>query len=306
MGTNDRKRRWPLAAALLLALAVPGYYALVLHSPASGAPFALDLAQLRALAESVPGAKPAEIRYEQVVTLTFSEAMIVAGASWRKSPMPIYSYQLVYPDRTLIVDTAMARGTAQPEFLVAAYDDAAYARMNAALEKAAQIVTHEHMDHIGGVAAHPKLAQLLPALRLTREQLDNPKGMAPASLPEEAMRGYAPLRYDGLLPIAPGVVLVKAPGHTPGSQMVYVRRADGRELLFLGDVSWRLRNVELERERPLFMTLLIGEDRQAVLGQFAALHGLMRGAPAVRLVPGHDGPVVESLEAEGLLEKGFM
>src|SRR6185436_13319202 len=107
-----------------------------------------------------------------------------------------------------------------------------------------------------------------------------------------------PLRYDDLLAIAPGVVLIKAPGHTPGSQMVFVQLADGRELLFLGDVSWRLQNIADVRERPLFMTLVIGEDRDAVIGEFQALHQLMEAEPSIKLVPGHDGPAIQALAGQ--------
>lgn len=289
----------------LVAIGAPAYYALVRHSPAPTNEFDLDLTGIRALA-GAPGAGPTEIRYEEVLALRFSEAMLMAGDPWKPTPMSVYSYQLVYPDRTVIVDTALAKADGKPEFLGLHYDDAAYQRMNAAMLRAARIViTHEHMDHIGGVAAHPQLAELRPALRLTAEQLANPAGMAPVEMPSEPMLGYEPLRYERLHALAPGVVLIKAPGHTPGSQMVYVRRADGRELLFLGDVSWRLRNIEHVRERPLFMTLLIGENRQQVLAQFQALHALARSEPGVALIPGHDGPAVSTLAAEGLLTAGF-
>jgi len=299
------KRRW-LWIGVVLAAGVAGYYALVLHSPAPQSEFALDLAQVRALADSVPGEKAGAVHYEEVLAMRFYEAMVMAGDPWKETPMPVYSYQLVFPDRTLIVDTAVARADVKPEFIGLHYDEAAYQRMNAAMAKAAQIlVTHEHMDHIGGIAAHPQLAQLRPALRLTAEQLANSAGMAPVKMPAEPLQGYEPLRYGGLLAIAPGVVLIKAPGHTPGSQMVYVKRADGRELLFLGDVSWRTRNIEFVRERPLLMTLLIGEKRQPVLAQFKALKALRRAEPGLAMVPGHDGPAVAALEGAGLLDKGF-
>ena len=44
--------------------------------------------------------------------------------------------------------------------------------------------------------------------------------------------------------VAPGVVVIPAPSHTLGSQMVFVKLADGREFLFAGDIatmasSWR-------------------------------------------------------------------
>lgn len=300
----SRRLLWTVAS--IGVIGAVAYYPLVRHSPQPTAVFELDMARIRALADSLPGQGPVTVRYEDVAAMRFSEAMLMAGDPWKETPMPVYSYQLVYPDRTVIIDTALARADAKPEFIGLRYDEIAYRRMTDAMAQASLIVvTHEHMDHIGGVAAHPELARLQPALRLTVEQLGNPKGMAPVKLPAQALADYQPLRYDHLHALAPGVVLIKAPGHTPGSQMVYVRRADGRELLFLGDVSWRNRNIEHVRERPLFMTLLIGEDRGAVLAQFRALHDLRRAEPGLAFVPGHDGVALQALAAAGLLQAGF-
>jgi glyoxylase-like metal-dependent hydrolase (beta-lactamase superfamily II) len=299
-----RRTVWTLG--VVAALAAIGYYPLVMHSPEPQATYALDLQRARALASSLPGDPPVEIRFEHVMTMTFAEAMVMAGAPWKKTPMTVYSYQVVYPQSTLIIDTAMARGQMKPDAIVGEFDEAAYRRMNTAMENASDIVvTHEHADHIGGIAAHPNLAFIFPKARLTAEQLGNKRGMAPITLPAEILQNYQPLKYEGMTALAPGVVLIRAPGHTPGSQIVYVRRADGREVLFLGDVSWRLVNIERIRERPLFMTLLIGEDRQQVLAQFRTLHDLREREPQIAQVPGHDRAAVQALAAQGVLVAGF-
>lgn len=303
---NRGLRRLLTGLVVLVVLGGPAYFALLVQSPAPGAKFPLSLAGIRALAASLPGDKPIAVHYEDVMTWKLPEAVMVAGDSWRGFRMHAYSYQLVFPAQTIIVDAALHRSQHPADFMVEAFDEAAFDRMTQAMDRADQIViTHEHMDHIGGIAAHPRLAQLLPAVKLTAEQFANPRGMQPVKLPADAMTGYQPLRYDNLLALAPGVVLIKAPGHTPGSQMVYVQRADGRELLFLGDVCWRLRNVELVRERPLLMTTLIGEDRAAVLAQFQALHEMHEREPGVALVPGHEPAVIDTLAAAGLLQARF-
>jgi glyoxylase-like metal-dependent hydrolase (beta-lactamase superfamily II) len=100
-------------------------------------------------------------------------------------------------------------------------------------------------------------------------------------------------------------VLIKAPGHTPGSQIVFVQTANGNEYLFLGDVAWHWRNVELVRERPRFVAMIAQMDRDALFWQLQELKRLSSAEPNIRLIPGHDGPPVAALIKEGRFVEGF-
>jgi glyoxylase-like metal-dependent hydrolase (beta-lactamase superfamily II) len=299
-------RRTLVTLAVLLVLAGGAYYWLFVesHMP-SDASFALDIDRVRALSAAVAGDKPSAIEVEQVAVFTFPAAGIVAGDGFEGRQLPVYSYRLVYPDGSIIVDTALDRAIGGSQ--LTSFDDAAYGRMQAAMSAARQIViTHEHMDHIGGLTTHSDLATVLPKARLTGAQLSDPAKSLPARFPNGALDGYQPLEYDRYHAIAPGVVLIESAGHTPGSQMVYVQTASGAELLLIGDVAWHFRNIQLQRERARLMTLVfLKEDRTAVFGQLAALKRLHEAQPNVRIVPGHDGPVIDALVAAGVVKRGF-
>jgi len=299
-------RRILITLGVLLVLAGVAYYWLLVesHIP-SDASYTLDIERVRAALATVPGDKPGSIEVEQVGVFTFPATGVVAGDGWNGVPLPVFCYRLIYPDSTIIVDTGLTQSMGGS--LLTSFDAAAFGRVEAAMSTAAQIViTHEHMDHIGGLTAHSDLKAVLPGTRLTREQLSEPERSLPAKFPEHALDGYQPLVYDQYQAIAPGVVLIKAPGHTPGSQIVYVQTASGAELLLIGDVAWHFRNIELQRERARLMTMLfIKEDRKAVFGELVALKRLHEAQPAIHIVPGHDGPVVDSLVAAGVLKRGF-
>ena len=297
---------------VLVIISIPAYWWLAMesHLPSS-AHYSIDMTAVRRLADAGVADLPAAIRVETIGHFLVPEIIVIAGGGWQKLDMPVSAYEIVYKDHTVIVDSAFNADVAK-EMGADVFDDAAYARLGAALAAAQLIiVTHEHPDHVGGLLAQPNLKDLMGRARLTQVQVTELKKaireaqFSKLNVSSTVFDGYQGIDDEPYQTIAPGVVLIKAPGHTPGSQMVYVKRADGQEILFLGDVAWQMRNIDKVRERARLATWLSDEDREAVMGEFVELHRLHSAEPNLNMMPGHDSAELTRFLKAGLLTKGF-
>ena len=114
-------------------------------------------------------------------------------------------------------------------------------------------------------------------------QLESAKWHAGLLLSTDAGSGAAPHA------LAPGVVAIPAPSHTPRSQMFYVRLASGAEYLFAGDVAPLALSWQGQRGRArLVSDWLLPEDRHAVFAWLRTIRALKQEAPGLHVVPGYD------------------
>lgn len=293
--------RYRIAIGALLATSV-------LSGPcklgAQGAPFSDSLLpNVRRAAAFVPGDLPQAIRVVLLNPFRRTLSSMVEGGSADTVAAAYPVFQIKYSRGWLIVDVALDK-----EFVPNSrtFSDEDYNRIQLALRDARLVVvTHEHHDHVAGVLRSPYLAQVQQHTLLTKSQLrtlnehpNNPKIKTDSATAAK----YLSVEYDVLMPLAPGVVLIKAPGHTPGSQMVYVRTASGQEVLLAGDVAWHMSGISTLHQKPLATSQSLGEDRDAIAPE---LQWLQRVSGTVHVVVSHDVARIDELTKRGVLLSGF-
>lgn len=277
------------------------------------------LAQPGALDElrrAATGTGPREIRVGIVGRTEMRAWLNTAWGGLDREPRVFISLQLLYPDGHVMIDAPFGAAT-QREVLGddASFDAEQFARMQAALASAMSIfLTHVHRDHLGGLRDAPDPRSLLARTSVTPEQkagLRRKGEIAPGD------RGTLPfdvasfdevhvLDFERLAQVAPGVVAVKSPGHTPGHLLFYVRTADLREILYVGDLVWSSRNLETARSRPRVVSqFFLHEDAPAVADELRALITFAELHPEVEILVSHDADLLERQIDLGVVEEGL-
>jgi len=264
----------------------------------------LSIAKLRQVATMVPGGRPLRINVVKFAESRRTKNFSINGAPPEPSVQARTAFQIVYSDGTIMVDSGMdqqvhkffGRGTEEP------YDSAANQQVQRALRSARSIVvTHEHGDHVAGVLRTDFLDEIAPKTILTRTQvatLENNPQMPEIKLTPEMARRYNVIDYDSYFPFAPGVALMKAAGHTPGSQMVYVALQSGAEYLLIGDSAWHMDGVRLIKTKDANW---IKEDDEALVAQLRWLNGLDKTEKNLHIVVSHDDEQRKDYIQRGLL-----
>jgi N-acyl homoserine lactone hydrolase len=146
--------------------------------------------------------------------------------------LPVYVHVIDHPDARVLVDTGMTElhplvADMDPRLTpLSAQADVDLAGIDVVIN------THLHYDHCGGnhlFSGRPIYVQ--------RRELDDARTLDDYTIREwvEAPGAqYVPV--DGELEVLPGLRLVPAPGHTPGSQVVVVETG-GRPAVIGGDMA---------------------------------------------------------------------
>ena len=274
-----------LFIAVILIVAVPYYWLLLDAGPRGSRVTPIDIPAIRRLAASVPGQRPISVEYAPLAVRQMAGTILVAGGGLRVQTVAKIAFRLVTPGGDTVIDTGPTEAQAA-DVGFKHFNFEARRLADTWTQGARQVVfTHEHPDFVGSLIASEAFTPLAAKTILTRRQAEIMDRMRPGVIDEVGQI----VPSDRLLAVAPGIVLVPAPGHSPGSQLIYVQLSDGREYLFAGDTATMERNVTWLRPRSrLASSWQGGEDREAVIGLLKGLADATARYPELRVVYGGD------------------
>ena len=263
------------------------------------------LERVRQASSSIPGSRPISVNFIKFAESLRTYAVVIEGGSDEAFVSARTAFQAYYPSGSVMIDAGMDHDVHR--FYGFGRDEPYWPDRNDIVQTALRqanliVVTHEHGDHVAGVLRSAHREEIAGKTILNRAQvatLTTSPQLPEIRLTEEEALDYILVDYEMLLPVAPGLVLIRAPGHTPGHQIVYVHVREGVEYLLIGDIGWSLDNVTELKLRPEATINRINEDPEALLAQLRWLNGILQ--EGILVVPSHDDELLKELVSEGLL-----
>jgi glyoxylase-like metal-dependent hydrolase (beta-lactamase superfamily II) len=263
-----------------------------------------DLAAIRAMSTVLPGALPLAVNGVRVAASIRPRKFVIEGGDDTPVTMPRTAFQIVYPDCSVMIDSGLDEATHasfspdKPE----PYFAEQFAKLQRALAKARLIVlTHHHADHVAGVLCAPNFSELAGKTIITMGVADcmiNTPHRPHLKLAPQALERFIVLDYPQYYPVAPGVVLIQSPGHSPDSQMVFIRLQSGREILHSVDSAWIMDNImEVKGKAAPW----VKEDVPAVMAQLRWLKAVAETEKNIAILVTHDDELFDRQMRNGTI-----
>jgi len=165
------------------------------------------------------------------------------------------------------------------------------------------LLTHAHWDHVSGLSDFPRTPVLVTAAEHAFIRGGGVLTAAARLVPDARYREYgfdggAYLGFPESLDVHGdgSVVIVPAPGHTPGSVAIFVTLPNGQHVVFVGDLVWQREGLTEREERPWLAKVLGDGDPAQVREGILRVSALAQRWPELVLVPAHDARGLDALQ----------
>ena len=156
------------------------------------------------------------------------------------------------------------------------------------------LLTHSHWDHVSGLPDFPGVPVWVTA---QEHEFIRTGGKGQFGKPFTGIR-YEAYRFEGGSYLGfpsshdvygdGSIVVVPAPGHTPGGVIIFVTLADGTRYAFVGDLVWQLEGIALREERPWATRRGSDTDAAGNRENLVRMIALKERLPDLIIVPVHD------------------
>jgi len=156
------------------------------------------------------------------------------------------------------------------------------------------LLTHSHWDHVSGLPDFPGVpVWVTPQEReFIRKSgsLDFCRLFTDIRYEEYGFEGGPYLGFPASHDIYGdgSIVVVPAPGHTPGSVIIFVTVHNGTRYAFVGDLVWQLEGIALREERPWIVRRRADSDPDGNRENLLRMIAMKERLPELIIVPAHD------------------
>jgi glyoxylase-like metal-dependent hydrolase (beta-lactamase superfamily II) len=164
------------------------------------------------------------------------------------------------------------------------------------------LLTHAHWDHVSGVPDFPGTAVWVTAEERQFVERGGALTVVARNAPSVRYEEYGfeggpylgfPRSHDVYGDGA--IVVVPAPGHTPGSVVVFLALPGGTRYALVGDLVWQREGITEREERPWLQRTLGDQDPAAVRENILRMAAIAARFPELVLAPAHDARGFEGM-----------
>jgi glyoxylase-like metal-dependent hydrolase (beta-lactamase superfamily II) len=163
------------------------------------------------------------------------------------------------------------------------------------------LLTHSHWDHVSGLPDFPSVPvwvtpQEHEFIRKSGD-MDFCKLFTGIRYVEYEFEGGPYLGFHASHDIYGdgAIVVVPAPGHTPGGVIIFVTLHNGTRYAFVGDLVWQLEGITQREERPWITRRKADTDAEGTRENLLRMIALKERLPELIIVPAHDIRVFDEI-----------